>query len=56
MLAIASALAAAAVLGLVFESTRWIGIVCAGLLIYVFPISTLTILAIAGAVYFFLHH
>ncbi len=52
MLAIVSALSVACVLGLLFESTRLIGIVCAVLLIYMFPISILAVLLIAIAIHY----
>jgi hypothetical protein len=55
MIAIASALVAAGVMGVLFESTRWLGILCIAVLTFLFPVPLMTILLVAGVVFIFIH-
>ena len=41
------------VLSLLFESTRWIALVCMALLTYFFPVLSLVILLLAGITFYF---
>lgn len=53
MIAITSALLTASVLGALFDSTRWIGLVCLALLAALFPFTSLAILLLAGVIFIF---
>ena len=48
MTAIFTALVTACLLSLLFQSTRWVGIVCVALITYLFPVPSLAILLLAG--------
>lgn len=51
-----SALCAAGLLGLMFESTRWIGIACVTVLMLLYPLSFLLLLLVGGGVAIFLNY
>lgn len=53
MLPIVSTLIAVSVLGLMFSSTRWMGIAAVALLTFRYPVPTLAVLAIGLAVFFY---
>ena len=54
MLSVTLALGVAGALGLAFESTRWLGVLCAALLGLLHPVPFLVLLLLAaGAVWFF---
>jgi uncharacterized membrane protein YkvI len=55
MLTITSVLVVASLLGLVFPSTRWLGIGGTALLCVLYPIAAFAVLVIAAALYFFIH-
>lgn len=48
MLSLTFALAVACALGLAFESTRWLGVACAALLGWRFPVPTVVLLLLAA--------
>ena len=43
-------------LSLIFESTRWIALVCLALLTYFFPVLSLVILLLAGVAFYFVFY
>ena len=51
MIPIVSTLITVSVLGLMFNSTRWMGIAAVALLTFRYPFPSLAILLIAGVVY-----
>jgi hypothetical protein len=51
MIPIVSTLVAVSVLGLMFASTRWMGIAAVALLTFRYPFPSLAILLLAGVVY-----
>jgi len=51
MIAIVSTLIAVSLLGLMFNSTRWMGIAAVALLTFRYPFPSLAILLIAGVVF-----
>ena len=53
MLPIVSTLIAVSVLGLMFSSTRWMGIAAVALLTFRYPVPALAVLAIGLAVFFY---
>jgi hypothetical protein len=52
LIQIVTALLAAAVLGLCFNSTRLLGIVCTAALCYLFPFPSLILGAVSAGLYF----
>lgn len=51
MLAIVSTLIAVSALGLMFNSTRWMGIAAVALLTFRYPVPSMAILLIAGVIF-----
>ena len=49
------ALCIAAVLGLAFESTRWLGVLCSYLLALRYPFPFLVLLLISAGAYLYVH-
>ena len=55
MFAIVLALATAGVMGIFFQSTRWIGILCIAALTFLFPAPLLIALSLGVIVFIFIH-
>ena len=53
MLSVTLALGVAGALGLAFESTRWLGVLCAALLGLLHPVPFLVLLLLAAGVFLF---
>jgi ABC-type nitrate/sulfonate/bicarbonate transport system permease component len=53
MLSVTLALGVAGALGLAFESTRWLGVLCAALLALLHPVPFLVLLPIAAGAFLF---
>jgi ABC-type nitrate/sulfonate/bicarbonate transport system permease component len=53
MLSVTLALGVAGALGLAFESTRWLGVLCAALLGLLHPVPFLVLLPIAAGAFLF---
>ena len=54
MLSVTLALGVAGALGLAFESTRWLGVLCAALLGLLHPVPFLVLLPTAAGVFLFI--
>ena len=54
MLSVTLALAVAGALGLAFESTRWLGVLCAALLGLLHPVPFLVLLLFAAGAFLFI--
>lgn len=54
MISIVCTLIAVSVLGLLFNSTRWMGIAAVALLTFRFPVPSLAALALGAAVFIFI--
>lgn len=55
LIAIASALLAASLVGLLFESTRWIGIACMAALLLLYPLAFLVFVLVGGGALYFIY-
>lgn len=55
MFEITSALLTACILGLMFRTTRWVGITAAAMLTFIYPFPAIAILILSVAVYFYLN-
>ena len=54
MLSVTLALGVAGALGLAFESTRWLGVLCAALLALLHPVPFLVLLLISAGAFLFI--